>query len=72
MILISKKGLYIRLAKIIRHKQIWGSSKWLCIGGGGVNRPGEKLLKLGVTNASVSCYTAVHTCIWKVGVVTNM
>ena len=37
-----------------------GSSQWLCIRGG-VNRPGEKLLKLGLVNASVSCCAAVHT-----------
>lgn len=40
-------------------------SQWLCIRGG-VNRPGEKLLKLGVANASVSRYKAVHTHNWEV------
>ena len=37
-----------------------GSSQWLCIRGG-VNRPGEKLLKLGLVNASVGSCAAVHT-----------
>ena len=71
-LLVRNGSLFVSPKVWVKSKYRW-SSQWLCIGGG-VNRPGEKLLKLGVTNASVSSHSAVHTRIWMLDgrVVTNM